>query len=135
MTTMPLIPNTLKMVNVGYQGSMQPIVSTRPSSTCIRHNLRDDVTCITRRRASVNLQARLRNPSQTYFHAKQAARSQCVSRADLPPSVLWHNRQTEVCLVLRHKQRNHRGDFEVQITKPKLSILRQKPENPPPPWF
>jgi hypothetical protein len=35
-----------------------------------------------------------------------------VSRADLPPSVLWHNQQTEVCLILRLKPRNRRGDFE-----------------------
>jgi hypothetical protein len=58
-----------------------------------------------------------------------------VSRADLPPSVLWRNRQTEVCLVLRLKPRNRRGDFEAQITKPDLLILRPKPGNPLPPWF
>jgi hypothetical protein len=49
---------------------------------------------------------------------KQADRSRRVSRADLPPSVLWHNRQTEACLVLRPKPRNRCGDFEAQITKP-----------------
>jgi hypothetical protein len=38
-------------------------------------------------------------------------------------------------LVLRPKPRNRRGDFEVQITKPELPVLRPKPENPPPPWF
>jgi hypothetical protein len=48
---------------------------------------------------------------------------------------LWHNRQTEANLVLRHKPRNRRGDFEVQITKPKLPVLRPKPGNPLPPWF
>jgi hypothetical protein len=37
-----------------------------------------------------------------------------VSHADLPPSVLWRNRQTEVWLVLRPKPRNRRGDFEAQ---------------------
>jgi hypothetical protein len=58
-----------------------------------------------------------------------------MSRADLPPSVLWRNRQTEAHLVLRPKPRNHRGDFEAQITKPELSVLRPKPKNPPPPWF
>jgi hypothetical protein len=26
-------------------------------------------------------------------------------------------------------------DFEAQITKPKLPVLRPNPENPPPPWF
>jgi hypothetical protein len=48
---------------------------------------------------------------------------------------LWHNRQTEAHLVLRHKPRNRRGDFEAQITKPELPVLRLKPKNPPPPWF
>jgi hypothetical protein len=53
----------------------------------------------------------------------------------VPPSVLWHNRQTESRLVLRPKQRNRRGDFEAQITKPELPVLRPKSGNPPPPWF
>jgi hypothetical protein len=38
-------------------------------------------------------------------------------------------------LILRLKPRNHRSDFEAQITKPELSILRPKPGNPSPPWF
>jgi hypothetical protein len=38
-------------------------------------------------------------------------------------------------LVLRPKPRNRHGDFENQITKPELSVLRSKPGNPPPPWF
>jgi hypothetical protein len=38
-------------------------------------------------------------------------------------------------MVLRPKPRNRRSDFETQITKPELSVLRPKPENPPPPWF
>jgi hypothetical protein len=29
-------------------------------------------------------------------------------------------------MVLRPKPRNHRGDFETQITKPKLPVLRPK---------
>jgi hypothetical protein len=45
---------------------------------------------------------------------------------------LWRNRQTKTHLILRVKPRNRRGDFEVQITKPKLPVLRP---NPPPPWF
>jgi hypothetical protein len=57
-----------------------------------------------------------------------------VSHTDLSPSILWHNQQTEAHLVLRPKPRNHRGDFEAKITKPKLPISRSKPENPPP-WF
>jgi hypothetical protein len=89
--------------------------------------------CTTRRRASVSFQARLENSSQTCFHAKQAVRSRRVSRADLPPSVLWRNQQTEVCLILRHKPRNYRGDFETQIIKPELPVLMPKPGNPTPP--
>jgi hypothetical protein len=48
---------------------------------------------------------------------------------------LRRNRQTITHLVLRCKQRNRRGDFEVQITKLQLPVLRLKLENPPPPWF
>jgi hypothetical protein len=132
---MPLEPNTLKTAKVGLQGQTQPIASTCPSSTCLRRNLHDGATCTTHRRASASLQARLGNPSQTCFHVKQATRSRCVSRADLPSSILWRNRQTEACLVLRPKPRNRHGDFEAQISKPELSVLRPKPRNPPPPWF
>jgi hypothetical protein len=114
---------------------MQPVASTRPSSTCLRRNLCDGATCTTRRRASSSLQARLENPSQTCFYVKQAAISRCMSRADLPPSVLWHSRQIEAHLILRPKPRNHNDDFETQITKSELSILRPKLRNPPPPWF
>jgi hypothetical protein len=56
-------------------------------------------------------------------------------RVNLTPSVLWCNRQTEVCLVLRHKSRNRRSDFDAQITKPELPVLRPKSGNSPPPWF
>jgi hypothetical protein len=38
-------------------------------------------------------------------------------------------------LVSIPKPRNHRGDFEAQITKPELPVLRPKPGNSPPPWF
>jgi hypothetical protein len=38
-------------------------------------------------------------------------------------------------LLLRYKPRNHRGDFEAQITKLELPVLRPKLGNPPPPWF
>jgi hypothetical protein len=38
-------------------------------------------------------------------------------------------------LVLRPTPRNGRGDFEAQITKPELPVLRPKLGNPPPPWF
>jgi hypothetical protein len=48
---------------------------------------------------------------------------------------LWHNRQTEACLILRPKPRNRRGNFEGQINKPELSVLRRKLGNPPPLWF
>jgi hypothetical protein len=47
--------------------------------------------------------------------------------------VLWRNRETDAHLVLRPKPRNRRGDFEAQITKSELPILRPKPGNPPPP--
>jgi hypothetical protein len=114
---------------------MQPVASTRSSSTCLRCNLCDGAPCSTHHHAPASLQARLRNPSQTCFHTKQAARSRCVSRADPPPSVFWRNRQTEAQLVLRPKPRNRRGDFEAQITKPELPVLRPKQGNPPPPWF
>jgi hypothetical protein len=90
---------------------------------------------MTHHRVSTSLQARLGNPSQIYFHAKQAARSQHVSRADLLPSVLWSNQQTEACLVLMPKPRNHRGDFKAQITKSELPVLRPKLGNLLPPWF
>jgi hypothetical protein len=58
-----------------------------------------------------------------------------VSHANLPPLVLWRNWQTKICLVLRPKIKNRRGDFDVQIIKPELPVLRPKPGNPPPPWF
>jgi hypothetical protein len=38
-------------------------------------------------------------------------------------------------MVLRHKTKNCHGDFDAQITKSELPILRPKPGNPPPPWF
>jgi hypothetical protein len=38
-------------------------------------------------------------------------------------------------LVLSPKPRNRRCDFDAQITKPELPILRPKSGNPPPPWF
>jgi hypothetical protein len=135
MTTMPLLPNTLKTVKIVKQGPTKPIASTRPSSTCFWCNLRDGATCTTCRRASASLQVGLENSSQTYFHAKQATRSRCVSHADLPPSVLWRNRQTESHLILMSKPRNRCGDFKAQITKSELPVLRAKPKNPPSPWF
>jgi hypothetical protein len=54
-----------------------------------------------------------------------------VSRADFSPSVLCRKRQTEAHLVLRPKPRNCRGDFEAQITKPELPVLRPKLGNYP----
>jgi hypothetical protein len=38
-------------------------------------------------------------------------------------------------LVLRPKPRNRCSDFEAQITKPELPVLRPKSGNPAPPWF
>jgi hypothetical protein len=48
---------------------------------------------------------------------------------------LRRNQQTETHLVLRLKPRNCRGDFDAQVTKSELPILRPKPGDPPPPWF
>jgi hypothetical protein len=58
-----------------------------------------------------------------------------MSHANLPPLVLCRNRQTEAHLVLSTKPKNRRGDFEGQITKLELPVLRPNPGNPPPPWF
>jgi hypothetical protein len=109
---------------------MQPVVSTRPSLASSSCDLRGDAMCTTRHRYSTNFEANWKNPSPTCFQVKQAARYRCISRVVLLPSVLWHNRQTVARLVLRHKPRNRRGDFEAQITIPELPILRPKPENP-----
>jgi hypothetical protein len=109
---------------------MQSVASTRSSLASSRRNLSDDATCTTRHRASTSLEARLGNPSPNCFLVKQAARSWHVSHTDLPLSVLWRNRQTKTRLILRPKLRNHRGDFEAQITKPELPVLRPKPGNP-----
>jgi hypothetical protein len=38
-------------------------------------------------------------------------------------------------LILRPKLENRRGDFEIQISKPELPVLRPKPENHSPLWF
>jgi hypothetical protein len=88
---MPLEPNTRKTIKQGYQGPTQPIASTRLPSTCPRRNLYDGTTYTTHRYAFISLDVRLRNPNQTCLHVKPAARSRCVSRADLPSSVLWCN--------------------------------------------
>jgi hypothetical protein len=108
---------------------MYPIASIRPSLSSTPRELCDDATYTSHSRATTGLQARLGNPTSTCFHAKQAATSRRVSRADLPPSDLWHNRQTEAHLVLRPKPRNRRGDFEAQITKPQLSVLKLELRN------
>jgi hypothetical protein len=85
---------------------MQPDTSTRLSSALTPHDLHDDATCTTRSCASTSLEARLENPSPIGFQVKQAARSRRVFHADLPPSVLWHNRQAEARLILRPKSPN-----------------------------
>jgi hypothetical protein len=53
---------------------------------------------------------------------------------DLHPSVLCRNRQTEARMVLSHKSRNCRGDFDAQIIKQELLMFRPKPGNRQP-WF
>jgi hypothetical protein len=79
----------------------------------------------------LDLDAILENPSLTRFQAKQVTRSHRVSHVVLLRSVLWCNGQNIARLVLRPKPRNHHGDFEAQITKPQLLVLRSKPGNPP----
>jgi hypothetical protein len=70
------------------------------------------------------------NPNSTCFQARQAARSRHVSHAVLLPSILWRNRQTIAHLILRPKLKNCLGDFEAQITKLELPVLRPKPRSP-----
>jgi hypothetical protein len=105
-----------------------PSRNARPSSAGLQRNLCDSVTCTTYRCASDSLQVRLENPSQTCFHAKQDVRSRQKKTSG-------SRRQTKTCLVLMPKPKNRRGDFETQITKPELPVLRPKPGNSPPPWF
>jgi hypothetical protein len=73
-------------------------------------------------RASTSLEARLKNPIPTFFQVKQVARSRRV------PHVIfilhWF------CGILWHKSRNRHGDFEAQIIKLYLTVLRPKPGNP-----
>jgi hypothetical protein len=126
---MSLRHNTIKTMILGYKGSIYLVASTHLSLASTPRDLHDDVTCTTRSHSSTNLEARLRNSNLTYFHAKQVARSRCVSRVDLLSSVLWRNRQIEVHLVLRLKQKKRHGDFEAQIIKPEIPILRPKSEN------
>jgi hypothetical protein len=117
---------------------MRHIVSTCPSSASTQHDLYDDTTRIIHS-AYTSLEARLKNTSLTCFQTKQAARSRCVSHADLTSSVLWHNRQTDVCLFFRHKPRNcctdffdpslqtEAVDFKTQTRKTMPPVLREKP--------
>jgi hypothetical protein len=113
---------------------MHPIASTCSSLGLTLRDLHDDATRTTCSCVFTSLEARLRNPSSTCFHTKQAARSRHVSHVVLHPSVLWHNWQTEARLVLRPKPRNRYDDFDAQINKLELSVLRPKSGNRQP-WF
>jgi hypothetical protein len=104
---------------------MQLVASTHPSSA----STRDDVTCTTHRCASTSLEARLKNPSATSFQVKQVVISRRVSHTNLPTSVLWRNRQTVTGLILSPKPKNRHSDFETQIIKPKMSVLKPKSKN------
>jgi hypothetical protein len=126
-------PNTQKMVILGKKVLTQPIASTSLSSASLPRDLHDGTMCTTRCRVSISFQARLGNYSATYFQVKQGARSRCMSHTILPLSILWRNRQSEALLVLRPKPRNCHSDFEAQITKLELPVLRPKPENQEPP--
>jgi hypothetical protein len=50
-----------------------------------------------------------------------------VSYDNLPPSVLWRNRQTEARLILKSKLRNHHSDFEVKLEKTITTGFEAKP--------
>jgi hypothetical protein len=53
-----------------------------------------------------------------------------------PPSVGFVAQPTNRSLLgLEAQTKKPFGDFEAQITKPELPVLRPKPGNPPPPWF
>jgi hypothetical protein len=73
---------------------------------------------------------KLRNASPTCFTVKQAARSLCMSHIVLLLLDLWCNWKIITRLVLRPKPKNRCGDFEAQITKLKLRVLRPKLRNP-----
>jgi hypothetical protein len=68
---------------------MQPIASTRPSLIRSSRDLRNGAMWTTRRRASASVEARLGNPSLTYFHMKQVTRSRRVPHVIfILPSIL-----------------------------------------------
>jgi hypothetical protein len=102
---------------------MQLIASTCPSSTWLRRNLRDSVTCTIRRRVSVSLVVRLGNTCQTCFHMKQPARSWRVSHTAAPshqfcdstdkpkPDWFWDPNQETVTVILRLKSPNRSCRF------------------------
>ena len=46
-----------------------------------------------------------------------------MSHADLPPSILWRNRQTEVCLVLKPNHQIRAASFEAQTRKPSTTLV------------
>jgi hypothetical protein len=117
------VSNTRKTVKQGWQDPTQLVASTHPSSTCPRRNLHDGATCTTRCRTSAGLEARLENPSPTFFHTKQAARSRRMSyvvasfhrfwgTTDKPkPAWFWGTNQETVTVILRHKSLNHNCRF------------------------
>jgi hypothetical protein len=53
---------------------------------------------------------------------------------EMQPNALLH-RQNFDSQKVSVTPRNHRGNFEAQITKLELPVLTTKPENPSPPWF
>jgi hypothetical protein len=120
--------------------------SNRPSFTWLPCNLRDDATCTNRRRSSTSFQAKLENPSPTYFTMKQAAECRRVSSHRLhpfisfeaqtdrpPPTWFWGSNQETVVVILRPKSPNHDLGFEAQRMKPVEWFLGQTTDKPSPP--
>jgi hypothetical protein len=144
MTTTPLWPNRKKTVKQEYQGPTQPIALTHSSSICLWRNLHDGVTSTTRRHASVSLHARLKNYSQTCFHAKQAARCRSMhgfeAQTKKPSRWFWGsnhqtwsyhflgpNRKTLTTLILRLNQETDAIDFEAKLAKIIAAGFEAKP--------
>ena len=92
---------------------------------------RDETSAMMPRAPSfANFEAKLGNPSATYFAPKQAARCRRVSPHRLHPPIGFEAQTDKppLSLVLRPKPRTRRSDFEAQITKPEPSVLRPNRE-------
>jgi hypothetical protein len=108
---------------------MQPIASIHLSLTSSSHDLCDDATCTTRHRSFTSFEANWETLAWLASRWNKPLDFD-ASRAVLLSSILCRNQQTIARLVLRPKSRIRCGDFETQITKLQLPVLRLKPENP-----